>query len=200
KGKPKAFPLWPEFNENDINAEKWEKGKSPSLQFFEDPEGRLEMPSSLAVDSWKRPQDFMLGKIPVVVENETEFDLLPCNEHIYHSQLMRSIITQMSTMWKMNNNNLPDSQTSSVDEDSIWRPWDHIYSMCKATKGHMPLHNPYGKYVVRLFWMGHWRKIVVDDQIPFDANDQILLPTTTLTHELWPMLLSKALIKIAAIE
>ena len=23
KGKPRSYPLWPEFNENDINAEKW---------------------------------------------------------------------------------------------------------------------------------------------------------------------------------
>nr|XP_002124575.1 androglobin [Ciona intestinalis] len=207
KGKPRNFPIWPEFLESDINAEKWEgvtkgkeKGKSPSLQFFEDPEGRLDLPTSLAVENWKRPQDFMLGKIPVVVENESEFNLLQYNEHICHSQLMRSIITQVTALWEMNNNNVPDSHHSSVDGDPGWSPWEHIYSLCKATKGHIPLYNQYGKYVVRLFWMGHWRKIVVDDQMPFDANDQLLLPITTSNHELWPLLLTKALVKIAAID
>jgi len=51
-----------------------------------------------------------------------------------------------------------------------------------------------------LCFQGCWRKIVVDDTMPFDADGKILLPTTTLEHELWPMLLCKALIKLAAIE
>ena len=47
---------------------------------------------------------------------------------------------------------------------------------------------------------GCWRKILVDDLLPFDENDQLLLPSTTLSHELWPMLLAKALIKVASLE
>ena len=47
---------------------------------------------------------------------------------------------------------------------------------------------------------GSWRKVVIDDTIPFNDEDQMLLPATTQEHELWPMLLSKALIKVAALE
>ena len=35
--------------------------------FFEDPDGKLEMPMSLRVDHWKRPQDFITEKVCVIV-------------------------------------------------------------------------------------------------------------------------------------
>jgi hypothetical protein len=36
--------------------------------------------------------------------------------------------------------------------------------------------------------------------MPFDENGNLLLPATALQHELWPMLLTKALLKVAALE
>ncbi len=42
--------------------------------------------------------------------------------------------------------------------------------------------------------------MIIDDTIPFDDEDRLLLPATALQHELWPLLLSKALIKVAALE
>ncbi|VDP98583.1 unnamed protein product, partial [Trichobilharzia regenti] len=47
---------------------------------------------------------------------------------------------------------------------------------------------------------GCWRKIIVDDLIPFDEEDRPLLPQTKQPHELWPMLLTKALLKIASVD
>ncbi|KAK4824678.1 hypothetical protein QYF61_017258 [Mycteria americana] len=44
---------------------------------------------------------------------------------------------------------------------------------------------------------GCWRKIIVDDTMPFNEEDNLLLPATTCQIELWPMLLSKAIIKLA---
>lgn len=44
---------------------------------------------------------------------------------------------------------------------------------------------------------GCWRKITIDDTMPFDEEDNLLLPATTSQIELWPMLLSKAIIKLA---
>ncbi|NXO47094.1 ADGB protein, partial [Aramus guarauna] len=197
------FPIWPEWNEADINAEKWDAGKvgkekektgkSPISHVFEDPEGKIELPASLKVHSWKRPHEFLTNKIPVVVKNETSFDLFSANEHIFCSELIRWIISEICAVWKIHNEKALPNGTTTL----FWKPWEHIYALCKATKGHVPLYNSYGKYVVKLYWMGCWRKITVDDTMPFNEEDNLLLPATTCQIELWPMLLSKAIIKLA---
>lgn len=53
--------------------------------------------------------------------------------------------------------------------------------------------------MVRLFFMGSWRRFLVDDMIPVDIYGTPLLPRTENEFELWPMLLAKAMIKIAAL-
>lgn len=47
---------------------------------------------------------------------------------------------------------------------------------------------------------GCWRKITIDDSLPFDENNNLLLPATTNQSELWPMLLAKAILKLASTE
>ncbi|KAF2974503.1 hypothetical protein EK904_010063 [Melospiza melodia maxima] len=124
------FPIWPEWSDADISAEKWDTGKAGkekpgkgqisrhviricllSPPAFDDPEGKIKLPASLKVHSWKRPQEFLT------------------------KELMR--------------------------------------------------------------WIGCWRKIIVDDTMPFSEEENLLLPATTSQNELWPMLLSKAIIKLA---
>ena len=47
---------------------------------------------------------------------------------------------------------------------------------------------------------GQWRKVIVDDLMPFDEDGQMLLPTTENPVELWAPILSKALLKVASLE
>ncbi|CAF4403412.1 unnamed protein product, partial [Adineta steineri] len=42
--------------------------------------------------------------------------------------------------------------------------------------------------------------ILIDDSTPFDSNNRCLLPQTSLSYELWPMLLTKALLKIISLN
>ncbi|KAK7816596.1 hypothetical protein U0070_000449 [Myodes glareolus] len=155
KGK---FPIWPEWSEADINAEKWDAGK-----------GGKEKDKT--------------GKSPIF--------------------LMRWIISEIYAVWKIFNGGILHNYNKGNSGELptlLWKPWEHIYSLCKAVKGHMPLFNSYGKYVVKLYWMGCWRKITIDDFFPFDEDNNLLLPTTTYEFELWPMLLSKAIIKLANVD
>ncbi|XP_078322764.1 androglobin-like isoform X9 [Crassostrea virginica] len=216
--RPRAL-IWPEWNEKDVNDEKWDvvqkakkedKGKSPVAQqhYFDDPEGKIELPSSLKVETWKRPNEFITEKTPVVVDPDgmAGFDLISANEHIHHSELMRYIISQIVALWEnTTEKNVPPEQAdgSQPYEEMIhsWRPWEHIYALMKVQKPpFVTPYNAYGKYVVKLYWMGCWRKLIVDDAMPFDENDKLLLPATSMQHELWPMLLTKALIKVASLD
>uniref|UniRef100_A0A8D1PVR6 Globin domain-containing protein n=1 Tax=Sus scrofa TaxID=9823 RepID=A0A8D1PVR6_PIG len=155
--KKGRFPIWPEWSEADINAEKWDAGKggkekdktgkSPVLHCFEDPEGKIEFPPSLKIYSWKRPQDFLINRPPVVVKNETLFDLFSANEHLLCSELMRWIISEIYAVWKIFNGSALTNYlkgTSGEPPVLAWKPWEHIYSLCKAVKGHTPLFNSYG--------------------------------------------------------
>ncbi|KAI0237423.1 Androglobin, partial [Lamellibrachia satsuma] len=125
-------------------------------------------------------------------------------------QLMRYITSEIVALWK--HSRMKHAQTDSTacldpnlpfDGEYIytWRPWEHIYAINKVTKGPtIPLYNPHGKYAIRLYWLGCWRKIIIDDTIPYNDSDQMLLPATTRPHELWPMLLTKALVKVASLD
>ncbi|NWR93467.1 ADGB protein, partial [Furnarius figulus] len=192
------FPIWPEWNDADINAEKWDPGKAGKGHalvscYFDDPEGKIKLPASLKVHSWKRPEEFLTKQVPVVVRDETSFDLISANEHIFCSELMRWIVSEIYALWRIYNEKSLNGEIPAL----FWKPWEHIYALCKGTKEHMPLYNKFGKYVLKLYWMGCWRKIIVDDTMPFSEEEKLLLPATACQNELWPMLLSKALIKVA---
>ncbi|KAA0195483.1 Androglobin [Fasciolopsis buskii] len=184
--KSQLPPLWPEWTEQDVNNEKW-----PPVVF--DPE--------------------LIGEVDLFYLNEHLFqseDYSQFNEYgLFYSQsdqTMRWIMCEIQNLWLTSRRRatVTDYYEGQAQEDGFiyaWKPWEHVYAMTKVGKEpNVSQYNPYGKYLVKLFWMGCWRKIVVDDLIPFGEDNLVLLPRSRHTHELWPMLLTKGLLKIAALD
>ncbi|CAF3372079.1 unnamed protein product [Rotaria sp. Silwood1] len=223
-------PIWPEWNEAEINIESWDAGNvkkkdivvvrarpdlktniSVSAHGFEDPEGKVELPPSFKVEQWKRPIEFLVAdKSPVIVDPDVgiqNLDLVTPNEHLHHSETMRKIISEITALWDICRKERKNISTTTYNihefniTERTWRPWEHIYALNKVSKQpFITPYNPSGKYIVRLFFLGTWRKIIIDDTIPFDSKNRCLLPQTSLSYELWPMLLSKALLKIISLD
>ncbi|KAI8853937.1 hypothetical protein BC829DRAFT_439713 [Chytridium lagenaria] len=111
------------------------------------------------------------------------------NRHLLASDLMRTVLAQIHFLYEhsrmFRNAGLPDE----------FCPWENLYP--KAKDG-TPSYNPMGKYAVKLFWLGAWRRITIDDRIPVDEQGRPLVISSPAPHELWPMLITKALIKLAA--
>eukprot|EP00053_Salpingoeca_punica_P017151 m.164194 g.164194 ORF g.164194 m.164194 type:complete len:791 (-) comp17129_c0_seq1:337-2709(-) len=59
-----------------------------------------------------------------------------------------------------------------------------------------PIFNPYGKYFVRLFVNGAWRKVVVDDTLPVDATGNLLCSFSDDRDEFWVSIIEKAYLKV----
>ena len=73
--------------------------------------------------------------------------------------------------------------------------WEAIYP--KSEDGVTPRYNPGGRYCVRLFVNGAWRRIDVDDRIPLLAsNGAPVLCRSSDKTEFWPLILSKALVTV----
>lgn len=79
---------------------------------------------------------------------------------------MRWITSQLTALWNSSEVKPVDGSLPppAVDVNALvesmfthsWRPWEHIYALSRTTKGstiNYPQYNPYGKYVVKLYFM-----------------------------------------------
>ncbi len=63
----------------------------------------------------------------------------------------------------------------------------------------IPIYNPEGKYMVKLWLNGVARQVIVDDRLPIDKNSNFLCSHTTGSHEqleLWVSIIEKAYMKL----
>ena len=80
----------------------------------------------------------------------------------------------------------------TVDAGSLL--WENIYP--QDDEG-IPVASPNGKYLVRMWIMNAWRCVTVDDRVPVDVFGT-LSSRRRAPAPLWPILLSKAILKLAS--
>ena len=71
--------------------------------------------------------------------------------------------------------------------------WSHIQP---ASKDGVVRWNPTGKYVMRAWHQGEWKMVIIDDTVPCDEKGLSVLPQCSNPMELWPLLLSKLILKL----
>ncbi|KAJ3161058.1 hypothetical protein HDU86_007677 [Geranomyces michiganensis] len=121
--------------------------------------------------------------------------LFQTNRHLLPSELMRAILCTLHFLYDQTKQSRASAQGNPNAIPDEFSPWDHIYP--KAKDG-LPMYNVSGKYIIKLFWLGAWRRVTVDDRIPVDAEGKPLVISSPNAHEIWPMLLTKALLKVVA--
>ncbi|CAH1993565.1 unnamed protein product [Acanthoscelides obtectus] len=183
-----ANPTLPfqEWTDEFINSEKWDAG---TAEPFKDPQP-VQLPHGFKYTTWKRAQDaFPYAEILVFKNLEGFPDLRSESNEILYSEFVRHFISSMETLIYLGNCSKLSVEYQSpsfatATEKKPWRPWFHIYSKCKAGKSseHNPTVNKIGKYVVRLYWMGTWRRVIVDDFIPM-FGDKVMLPSLPIPSE-----------------
>ena len=157
--------------------------------------------SAQSLNSMSRSQSFIFGvkdvNNPLHSGNhgdETNYasgvsKLTAANKHLLPSSFMTNLLTFVHFLF----DHARISKMIPTGEE-IFMPWDCIYP---KSKDGTPMYNASGKYAVKLFWMGAWRKVFVDDKVPVDSSGKILLFVSPNLNELWPILLSKAILKLA---
>ena len=111
------------------------------------------------------------------------------NRHLLHSELMSQIIYNFHFLFDQGKS---QRASNMMDDFSLY---DCIYP---KNKDGTPMYNTSGKYAIRLYWLGAWRKVIVDDRLPMSTDGTPLLPTSPIGYELWPYLVTKGILKIAA--
>ena len=74
---------------------------------------------------------------------------------------------------------------------------DFIRNIYPQNKNGVPQYNPSGLYWVKLYHMGKYRKIEIDDTFPVNKGTyENYFPLSEDKNEIWPLILTKALIKL----
>ena len=76
------------------------------------------------------------------------------------------------------------------------RTGENIWQKIYPQKNGVPIYNKNGHYIVKLYHMGKLRIVEIDDRMPVSHNDEFFLPRCDSLEEIWPALLTKALIKL----
>lgn len=71
-----------------------------------------------------------------------------------------------------------------------------IESIIYPQKDGVPYYNPSGRYWLRLFHMGKYRKIEIDDRMPCTIFDEFIFPHCENVEEIWPALITKGILKL----
>eukprot|EP01119_Soliformovum_irregulare_P008818 TRINITY_DN21936_c0_g1_i1.p1 TRINITY_DN21936_c0_g1~~TRINITY_DN21936_c0_g1_i1.p1 ORF type:complete len:383 (-),score=66.37 TRINITY_DN21936_c0_g1_i1:27-1175(-) len=209
---PSKFPEW---NDAAIATEKW-----PYKQAHEDTEFQALMPAEMKSRcmGWKRAMDLHQSKkldivkhpkVNVLPRSSSQAEIVLGSESSEDEEKLSATFALASGINRNTFRIGYDGDTCGKLTAATYQVLAHHRERFDASnflwhliwpkgKDGWPTYSIAGKYIVKLFLGGKWRKVIVDDQYPIDAKGESLLVQISDSMELWPMLIQKALIKAAA--
>lgn len=91
---------------------------------------------------------------------------------------------------------LKDNNINSNDIMNNSNVVSSLISNIYPQKDGYPVYNPIGKYWIKLFYKGKFKKVEIDDYLPFAGTEFPLFPFCDSINEFWPSLLFKSLMKL----
>ena len=189
------------FNERDETEEEYQKRVEEIIERQKAEVQKFKtMKSSKLLPKDKKPQPPVVQKpeeierIKILEEDPSNIDvrnLVNNNDKIsskngVSSIQVNSFLNWLSSIYQF----ILDLEIKDcVDNKNIF---NNIYPQ----QGGVPIFNPKGHYCVKLFFMGKARRIDIDDKIPCSKDGEFIFPRCEYLNELWPALLTKALLKL----
>ena len=207
------------FSDDAINATEWAPPGEEG-EMFEDPDGLMLLPESWTKQEgieWMRPSDMHLTEPPkfkrLLAKNNHDADpeaAEPENPLPVVAKQIKKFAKVSTLEFYVRANTNPLQETDVLAYHAVCAintakiilartgqdVWDRIYP--KKDQGGQPRYNPGGKYIVQLNVMGKERMVTIDDRMPM-FQEACLLPRTKDKAEIWPLLLTKALLKALSI-
>ncbi|GLC37755.1 Adenylate kinase [Pleodorina starrii] len=203
----RAFPVW-----QDVVGKEKEKDEkeapAPVNEKYDDIAGLVLPPETqMFLDTWKRPEELVLNSpdVPMVLtapppgqpaESSAGRESRGKNAPVALSRELEGTLSagHRTFDWLQAVFIMVISAQKAIKQGEYL--WELIYPKDKdgqATKA------PNGKYKIKMFIMDAWRTVVVDDRIPVDLFGRPLL-VNARPIQLWPLLLSKAVLKVLAAQ
>ncbi|KAJ9504593.1 hypothetical protein QJQ45_030505, partial [Haematococcus lacustris] len=193
-----TFPIWAEVTAANAATAKETPDK------FDDPVGLMLPPAAQPfLDAWKRPEELVqnVPNLPVVLTQPLP---VPATEQKDGKAVKGAAPPPASReldgkLWAGHNcfEWLVSVFTSVMSAHKALPQGDYLWELIhpKDPKDGTHMRPASGKYRVRLFIMDTWRTVVIDDRIPVDLFGRPLL-VGSRPLQLWPLLLSKAVLKV----
>ncbi|KAJ3134094.1 calpain 7 [Physocladia obscura] len=172
----KIFLPW---MDNDVSECLWsintDNPQNNHDTLFSDPDGLLPMSEEQISQfgSWKRVSEFMKAPRMVSVISSTA--------------IVQDVVTDCSFVASLCVSAAYELKFQKQLITSCIYPQDSYG---------MPLFNPAGKYIVKLFFNGIYRKIVVDDYLPISNTGSLMCTYSNNENEIWPSIIEKAYMKL----
>ncbi|KAI9728418.1 MAG: cysteine protease [Chrysothrix sp. TS-e1954] len=180
------YPLW----ENEPGDDEFEL-KAGTALFSDQYDFRLSPSQEATFDGWKRPSEALPASTLNKENQDPESRVVPrpCMTSDASIDLVQDAATDCSIVASL----AAGIARAEKGHGNVFT--ENLFPQDKRTA--TPLLSDNGKYVVRLNFNGHPRRVIIDDRLPVSSTERLLHVINRQNRSLlWPALLEKAYLKV----